>query len=88
MIKTLFYNDDCINSFEKINDNSIDLVITDVPYGVNFKNDFYDDTKEYVFSNYEKWIANISRVLKDGSHCYIFVPTQEIDKWVCMIKNI
>ena len=87
MIKTLFYNDDCINSFEKINDNSIDLVITDVPYGVNFKNDFYDDTKEYVFSNYEKWIANFSRVLKDGSHCYIFVPTQEIDKWVSMIKK-
>ena len=51
MIKTLFYNDDCINSFEKINDNSIDLVITDVPYGVNFKNDFYDDSKEYVFNN-------------------------------------
>ena len=27
------YNDDCFNVFEKIEDNSIDFILTDLPYG-------------------------------------------------------
>gem|GEM_PF-5882889 len=28
----LIYNDDCLNQFKNLNDNSIDLILTDVPY--------------------------------------------------------
>ena len=87
MSEIKLYHDDCLKIFESFKDESVDLILTDVPYGVNFKNDFYDDSKEYVFSHYEKWISEMARVLKDGNHCYIFVPTLEIDKWVSVVKK-
>ena len=80
-------NMDCLEGMKKLEDNSVDCIITDVPYGVNFKNDFYDDSKGYVFSTYEQWIKEYARLLKKGSHCYIFIPTLEVDKWVSMVKK-
>lgn len=80
-------NGDCLEVMKTLEENSIDLILTDVPYGVNFKNDFYDDSKDYVFSNYEEWIREYSRLLKNGSHCYIFIPTLEADKWISMVKK-
>lgn len=81
------HHSDCLDVFKTLKDESIDLILTDVPYGVNFKNDIYDDSKEYVFSNYELWIREMHRVLKDGSHCYIFIPVLEVDKWVSIVKK-
>ena len=78
---------DCLEGFKQLADESVDLVLTDVPYGVDYKNDFYDDSKDYVFSHYEQWISEMSRVLKEGSHCYIFIPTLEVDKWAAMVKK-
>ena len=83
----LIYNDDCLNQFKNLNDNSIDLILTDVPYWVDFKWN-YDDTKEYVFSNHKKWLSEMYRVLKNWNHCYIFIPTLEIDKWVSSAKEV
>lgn len=28
------YNDDCLNVFKTINDNSIDLIVSDIPYKI------------------------------------------------------
>lgn len=81
------YHGDCLEGFKQLADESVDLILTDVPYGVDYKNDFYDDSKDYVFSHYEQWISEMARVLKEGSHCYIFIPTLEVDKWVAMVKN-
>ena len=64
-----------------------DLIITDPPYGVDFKNSFYDDSKDSVFSNIDKWLEIMFNTLKDGGHCYIFVPTLEIDKWIISSKE-
>lgn len=81
------FNGDCLDIMKKLENNSVDLILTDVPYGVNFKNDFFDDSKDYVFSHYELWISEMYRILKDGCHCYIFIPTLEVDRWVSMIKK-
>ena len=80
-------NNDCLIEMNKLNDNSIDLILTDVPYWVDFKWN-YDDTKEYVFSNHIKWLSEMYRVLKEWNHCYIFIPTLEIDKWVSWAKYV
>ena len=45
-------NADCMEIFKNINDNSIDLIITDPPYGVNFEEGLYDDSTSAVFDNY------------------------------------
>lgn len=79
---------DCLDLFDKIKDSSIDLILTDVPYGVDFaKNKKYDDSKEYVFSHHIKWLSEIFRVLKEWSHCYIFIPNLEADKWISGVKE-
>ena len=85
--KYQLYHGDCLDGFKTLKNESVDLILTDVPYGVGYKNDFYDDSKDYVFSHYEQWISEMARVLKEGSHCYIFIPTLEIDKWVAMVKK-
>lgn len=72
-----------------IPDNSIDLVLTDVPFGVDFKKSkFFDDSKKTVFSSCDEWITQMYRVLKKGHHCYIYVPTLQIDKWIYSIKRV
>jgi DNA modification methylase len=68
-------------------DNSIDLIITDPPYGVNFEDEYYDDSAATVFDNYKDWLAEMSRILVEHSHIYIFVPTLQIDKWIYEVRN-
>lgn len=31
-----FFNEDCFERFKKLEDNSIDAVVTDPPYGISF----------------------------------------------------
>lgn len=72
---------------KKIEDESIDLIITDPPFMVNFaSNKFYDDKK-----NEEKllrWLEIFYRVIKKNHHVRIFVPRMEIDLWINGIKKI
>ena len=42
------FNGDCLPLMKQVQPESIDLILTDPPYGVNFKNEFYDDSKESV----------------------------------------
>lgn len=85
----MIYHCDCLKGFEDFGRNSVDLIITDPPYGVEFcKNKMYDDSKDTVFNLMPQWLKGMADVLKDGSHCYIFVPTLEIDKWVNEVKNV
>ena len=82
------YNTDFLEGVKNIDDNSIDLIVTDPPYGVEFQNNkFFDDSKEKVFSLIDKWLFEMYRVLKGECHCYIFVPTLELDKWIFSIKK-
>jgi len=67
-------------------DESIDLIITDPPYGVGFSRGF-DDSKEHVSRNIYNWLSSMWRVLKEGSHIYIFVPMLEIGMWVEASSN-
>lgn len=78
---------DALDGMAKLNDETIDLIITDPPFGVEYKNEVYDDSKEFVFGNLDKWISEMSRVLKTHSHIYIYIPTLEIDKWVYTVKK-
>lgn len=76
------YNADCGIQMKHITSESIDLVLTDVPYGVNFKNDFYDDSPEHVESQMPVWYQEWHRVLKPESYLYLFVGVKTLHKWV------
>lgn len=55
---------DCLEEMKKIPDNSIDLVLTDPPYGV--LKDFSWDNKNYFLSSIKLWISEMLRVVKAG----------------------
>ncbi len=81
-----FYNGDCISgAVTHIPDNSIDLIITDPPYGINGDKlqKHYNRNEEFVIEGYVeipqieyadfslKWITQAERVLKPGGSIYI-----------------
>ena len=84
--KNIFYNEDCIEGCQKyFDDNSVDLIITDPPYGINGdqlhkhynrKEDFViDGYIEIPLDEYEdfslRWIKQAERILKPGGSIYI-----------------
>ena len=76
------YQGDCSFFIKSFNDNSIDLIITDPPYGVNFKNNFYDDSFDNIISNMPNWYSQWYRILKENSYLYLFVGVKTIHYWI------
>jgi site-specific DNA-methyltransferase (adenine-specific) len=81
-----FYNGDCISGAARhIPDNSVDLIITDPPYGINGNklHLHYNRNEDFVIEGYveipqkeyavfsEKWIREAERVLRPGGSIYI-----------------
>jgi len=86
MVKYKFYNEDCIKGSKKhIDSNSIDLIITDPPYGINgdtlHKHYNRDETNviegyvEIPVEEYGKftcnWIKQAERILRPGGSIYV-----------------
>ena len=84
MEQTLLYNDDCLNIFENIPDESIDLIVTDPPYRMTPRGNHGTTggmlakqigMKGKVFKHNDIpcsiYAPEFYRVLKDGSHCYV-----------------
>ncbi|MDR1788312.1 MAG: site-specific DNA-methyltransferase [Treponema sp.] len=82
----LFYNDDCISGAQKyLKNDSIDLMITDPPYGIagNTLHKHYHRDESNVIDGYveipsaeypafsQKWIREAERVLRPGGSIYI-----------------
>ncbi|MFH1612815.1 MAG: site-specific DNA-methyltransferase [bacterium] len=80
------YNMDCIEGIKGIPNNTIDLVITDPPFAIDFKakRNNYNRTSSSVIEGYNeipkteyfnftiKWMKEIYRVLKDSGSMYVF----------------
>jgi len=82
----MFYNIDCIEGAKKyLKDNSVDLIITDPPYGIEGDklHKHYNRDESNVIEGYveipkekyppftQKWIKEAERVLKPGGSIYI-----------------
>ncbi len=82
----MFYNIDCIEGAKKyLKDNSVDLIITDPPYGIDGDklHKHYNRDESNVIEGYveipkeeyphftQKWIKEAERVLKPGGSIYI-----------------
>jgi len=80
------YNMDCIEGMKDIPNGTIDLVITDPPFAIDFraKRNNYHRTASRVIEGYNeipkeeyydftlKWMKEIYRVLKDSGSMYVF----------------
>jgi site-specific DNA-methyltransferase (adenine-specific) len=78
---------DCLDYLAELEDSAVDMILIDPPYGVNFKNDFYNDDKYFVQSESVKWLSELYRVLKNNSHCYIFTGTKSLNLWLTNVEN-
>ena len=98
------YNMDCLEGLKQLEDNSIDLVVTDPPYFEIMKQDHkgnkYEWDKQWInFREYLDWVCEIAiecrRVLKDNGSLYMFADDKicayvqvELDKYFNLENNI
>jgi len=69
------YNEDCFDGIKRIDDNSVDLILTDPPYclGKDYGNDSdTKNSKEYLEWTY-KWIDLVIPKLKERGSMYVFL---------------
>jgi len=70
------YNNDILEGFKLIEDNSINLIITSPPYNIGIDYDSYKDKmsfKDY-FNWCKKWLSECKRVLKEDGRIAINIP--------------
>lgn len=56
------YNESCLETFNRLDDGEVDLVLTDPPYGVDLDYDEYDDTQEQWRQLFLDFISEAKRV--------------------------
>ena len=86
-------NGNCIEEMMKMQAGSVDLILTDPPYGIDIGNaqtfgrtseqKTYEDSDHTTFDMLDKCIKEMYRVLKDDRHMYMFFA---IDKYEPLIK--
>lgn len=89
----LYYiNDDCFEYMKSISDNSIDLIVTDPPYGISFnasnhmENVDWDKMSSDEYENFlDKFLSECRRVLKPEGSMWMFYGITMIES---VIKSV
>lgn len=76
------YNGDCLDVLKTLEDNSVDSVVTDPPYGISFMCKKWDISVPSV----EVW-EQVLRVLKPGGHLLSFFSTRTYHRGVVNIED-
>jgi DNA modification methylase len=91
------FNEDVFNVLPKINNNSVDLILTDPPFGQNIQ---YGRKAKTIKNDCNlDWLSefagNMYRILKDDTHCIVFWQWRtysklefEMLKWGFVIKTV
>ena len=97
------YNMDCLEGMKQLNNESVDLIVTDPPYntkidttggggqrGSNRLNNFFKDT--FTDKEYQDLINNsvneMYRVLKQNKAIYLFINWKQLGKWLDSMGKI
>ena len=75
---------DCLDFMKTLPDKCIDLVLTDPPYGMEFKSNYRKIKYEKIENdNNLDWLpvfsSEIFRILKDDTHAYVFCSFHNVD---------
>lgn len=80
------HNGDCLQMLDKIDDNSISLVITSPPYNIGIKYNKYKDEKPR--QQYLLWLKDIFTKIKnkltDDGHLFLNIGYTNKDPWIDM----
>jgi site-specific DNA-methyltransferase (adenine-specific) len=84
---------DCLEVLKTLPADSIDCLLTDPPYGINFISGQRKVSKHGKIANddnldwLEDWFKEVSRVLKPDAHSYIFCSHHNVDKFQSLTKK-
>ena len=96
------YNVDCVEGMKNIPENTVDLVVTDPPFAINFKakRSNYNRTSSKVLEGYNeiskekyydftfKWMKEIHRILKESGSMYVFSGWNNLKDILIAINEI
>lgn len=88
-------NKDCFLAIKEISDNSVDLIVTDPPYGINFTKGYKSGSTELVHGDdgfsvmvfVDELMREFKRILKPNAAIYIFTRFDVMPYWWLKIKN-
>lgn len=83
------YITDCLSQFSLVRDQSVDVIITDPPYGQDYSTGRRRHTVRHSTRiandagqlDIPRLMAEFDRVTKKSSHCYIFTSWKTVDGW-------
>ena len=83
------YFSDCLRALGHLRDGSIDLILTDPPYGQDYSTGRQKHTIRRTTRipnddgalDVQRLMAEFDRVTKSDSHCYIFTSWKTVDLW-------
>jgi DNA modification methylase len=78
----ILYNENCLDVLKRLEDNSLDSIVTDPPYGLSFMGKKWD----YDVPSVEIW-AECLRVLKPGGHLLAFAGTRTQHRMAVRIED-
>ena len=78
----ILFNDDCLTRLKQLEENSVDSIVTDPPYGLSFMGKKWD----YDVPSEEIW-AECLRVLKPGGHMLAFAGTRTQHRMAVRIED-
>lgn len=83
---------DCLEVMKQIPDGSIDLVVTDPPYGINFQSAKRIESERFeVLANDEKidasFLKDLFTKLKEGGGLYLFTRWDVYPIWMLAVKE-
>jgi site-specific DNA-methyltransferase (adenine-specific) len=84
------YLGDCLEVMKDIDDKSIDLVITDPPYGINYSS-YGTNSKKIINDDNLEWVVDFIGLLaskvKEDSHLYCFVDFEYMPEFVLEFRK-
>lgn len=72
----------CAKYLSGLKDSSVDLLCSDPPYFVSYKQDIYDDSKDKILTMIPSWFKEWHRLLKDDSYLFLHVGIKNINVWI------
>lgn len=84
------YNMDCLEGMKSIDDNSIDLIIADPPYGIDYQSNFKKDKFNKIKNDKNillEWIDEAYRVLKPNGAIYCYTRWDVYSIWADKLQE-
>ncbi len=78
----ILFHDDCLNKMSKLEENSIDSIVTDPPYGLSFMGKNWDHGVPC-----KSFWSEALRVAKPGAHLLAFGGTRTYHRLACAIED-